>query len=768
MKSTLTLLTFLLVSCLMFAQEGTVRGTVLDAKTGEPIIYGNVILQGTSLGASTDLDGFYNIAGVPPGEYTVQADYFGYDSTTTVVTVRAEAVSVANLTLNTSEGVKLNTVQVNARRQEAQNEVTISKVTVTPKQIQSLPSTGGQADLAQYMTVLPGVISTGDQGGQLYIRGGSPVQNKILLDGMTIYNPFHSIGFFSVFETDIIRSVDVLTGGFGAEYGGRVSAIVDITTREGNRTDFGGSVAVNPFQGKVLLEGPLKPYDGPGTGSISYILTAKRSLLQETSPVLYSYAVNEELFGEGTEGETVDGLPFTFTDVYGKISFVTGNNTKFNVFGFNFTDGVDYPGVADLNWTNGGGGIDFSLIPSNSNTIIGGTAAFSDYNIALEEADGNPRTSGISNFGFKLNFTNFTRNGEINYGMQFQAINTDFEFQNFLGTTVSQRNSNTELNGFLAVRQNFGSLIIEPSLRLQYYASQSQFRPEPRLGVKLKAAERLRFKFAGGLYSQNILSSVNEQDVVNLFVGFLTGPERLQDFEGNRLDNRLQTAVHAIGGVEIDLGERVELNVEPYYKGFTQLIALNRNKLRGSDPDFTVETGDARGIDFSIRYNGGDLYAYATYSLGKVTRDDGEQVFPTVFDRRHNSNVLINYTFGAEDDWEAGFRWNVGSGFPFTQTRGFYGENVFADGLETDVLGENANLGILFAAERNGGRLPAYHRLDLSLKRTFEFSEDSNLEAVATVTNAYNRENIFFFDRVRFERVNQLPVLPSLGLNFRW
>jgi outer membrane receptor protein involved in Fe transport len=115
---------------------------------------------------------------------------------------------------------------------------------ITPKEIDKLPSIGGEPDIAQYMQVLPGVVFTGDQGGQLYIRGGSPVQNKVMMDGMIVYNPFHSIGLFSVFDTDIIRNADIYTGGFGAQYGGRISSIMDVTTIDGNQNEFEGNASI--------------------------------------------------------------------------------------------------------------------------------------------------------------------------------------------------------------------------------------------------------------------------------------------------------------------------------------------------------------------------------------------------------------------------------------------------------------------------------------------------------------------------------------------
>jgi len=218
----------------LFSQSGALRGNVFDAETGEPIIYCNLQLQGTNLGATTDFDGFFSLTNIPVGDYQLVATYIGYDSLSVAISIKENQINYQRINIQPNS-VQLSTVDVSARKEKARSEVQVSALTVTPKQITSLPSIGGQADIAQYLPVLPGIIFTGDQGGQLYIRGGSPIQNKILLDGMTIYNPFHSLGFFSVFETETIRSVDVLTGGFNAEHGGRVSAVVDIKTREGNK-----------------------------------------------------------------------------------------------------------------------------------------------------------------------------------------------------------------------------------------------------------------------------------------------------------------------------------------------------------------------------------------------------------------------------------------------------------------------------------------------------------------------------------------------------
>jgi len=780
-------LLFCFLPTLLIAQKGTVRGNVYDQGTAAPVSFATVGIEGLGLGATTDVNGFFTIGDIPIGIQKLKVSFIGYADYIVDIEIKKGEILYQNISI-TEGGNELDEVVVSGKKSQAKTEVQVSKIAITPKQIRALPSAGGQADVAQYLTVLPGVVFTGDQGGQLYIRGGSPVQNRILLDGMTIYNPFHSIGFFSVFETELIRNVDVLTGGFNADYGGRISAVVDVKTREGNRKRLAGLISGSPFQAKAVIEGPLIKLKEDGGSSISFVFTGKKALIDQTARSLYHYVGDTtKLLGVFEQPELwkapnrdtniVRGIPFNYTDLYGKVTLLTGNGSKLNLFGFKYTDGVNY-GITQFGWNSSGGGMDFTVIPSNSNTIISGVLTVSGYDTYIEESDRLPRTSSISGYSAGLNFTSFGRNSELKYGIELNGFKTEFEFINFKGYPIGQTENTTEISTYAKFRRKFGGLVIEPGVRLQYYQSLNEVSLEPRLGLKYNISDRLRFKAAGGLYSQNLLSTVNERDIVNLFVGFLSGPEEALFKPGtdpavsaNRADHRLQKSIHAVSGFEIDVTNNFDLNVEGYYKRFTQLIALNRNKLELTDPNFVTETGDAYGIDISVKIEARRAYLWGAYSLGYVTRNDGFEVYPPVFDRRHNLNLVGTYQLGKKKQWEAGVRWNFGSGFPFTQTQGFYNNVNFDDGVNTDVLGGNSDpddLGIIYADKRNGGRLPYYHRMDISMKRIFKFSKYSNLEVVASATNAYNRPNIFYFDRVRYTRVNQLPLLPSLSATFQF
>lgn len=750
------------------SQYGTIRGFVYEKETGEPVIFTNVYLYKTSYGSATDVNGYFAISQIPPGKFTLMVTYLGFDTLQMEANVRADEIITKKLYLEKG-AYMLEQIQVSAEREEARTETRTSLVKITPKQIKQVPAIGGQPDLAQYLQVLPGVIFTGDQGGQLYIRGGSPIQNKVLLDGMIIYNPFHSIGLFSVFDTDILRNADIYTGGFGAEFGGRVSSVMDITTRDGNKSRIAGKVGASTFGANLMIEGPIKKQKEGGGGSSSFIFTAKNSYLEQSSKIFYEY-VDE------------NGLPFNYTDLYGKISLMGDNGSKVNFFGFSFNDRVNnYKALSDYHWESFGGGTNFLIIPGSSSVLIEGHVAYSQYKIALEEEANPSRTSSINGFNMGFDFTYFIGKDEIKYGIEILGFKTDYIFYNTIGLKISQEENTTELGAYIKYKKTAGKWLIEPGFRLQWYASLSNLSLEPRLAMKYNATDVFRVKFAGGFYSQNLISAHSDRDIVNLFYGFLSGPDNLPDeFDGKPVNHKLQKSEHAILGFEYDVAQNVTINLEGYYKNFSQLTNLNRNKLFDENKhpdesdlitkDFIIEKGYATGVDFTLKYDYKRIYFWAVYSLGYVTRKyediiGGLKEYNPHYDRRHNINLVASYIFGDKYDWEFNARWNFGSGFPFTLTQGFYQLNTFMGGIYTDYTVVNSDFGIIYA-DLNTGRLPTYHRLDIGVKKTFTLGRYTKLEANVSITNVYNRENIFYRDRITYETVYQLPIMPSAGLMF--
>lgn len=773
-RISLLLVVILLSSVSAFAQKavGTVKGFVYDKKTGEPMIYTNVLVEEEkTLGAQTDGNGYFSLS-LPVGSYTLYTTSIGYDTTTISVTLLANEIITRKLFISPL-GMQLKSVEVSAHKIEKTTQINVGVTSITPREIKLLPSAGGEPDVAQFLQVVPGVVFTGDQGGQLYVRGGSPAQTGILLDGVTIYNPFHSIGLFSVFETESIRNVDVYSAGFNAEYGNRTSAIVDVHTKDGNKNNLAGLVSVSPIMARAMLEGPLVKSKKANGSGITFLFSGKTSYLDQTSKSIYA----------GLGDEFKAGLPYGFTDLYGKVTFNADNGSKLNVFGFNFNDKAQlldaqtHATVADYKWKARGAGATFVVSPGSSTALIDGKFAYSNYNINYQEASSaQPRTTGIDGFEAGLNFTYFLPHySELKYGIEVSGFHTALSYYVSPGITTTLDRYST-LGGIYAVyRKNFNNkFIMEPSIRVQYYSEVSKLAPQPRLGLKYNITSTIRLKASTGLYAQNIISTKSDRDIVNFFSGFLLSPaQQIYDENGQPVNSKLQTAFHAAGGLEVDVN-RVELNLEPWMKNFTQLVEFNRNKLYSADPDFVAGNGKAVGLDLSAKYSNKRVYLWGVVSYQKVRYTnigpDGKvQTYPPPFDRGFNSNFVASYTAGKKSDWEFSGRYSLGSPFPFTQTQGFYeNNNPVSTGVNTNYLTQNGNIGVIYSNEINGGRLSWYHRFDLSVRKRFYFSERSNLDVTLSVTNLYNRNNAFYIDRITNTIVYQLPIFPSLNLTWKF
>ena len=757
---------------------GAVKGFLYDKANGEPIPFSNVYFQGTTIGASTDLNGFFSITRIPPGNYVLLVTSIDYDTIRESISVPANAQINKKFFANKG-GIRLEEVEVTAASTEKIENTTVGIQHIDPVAIAKLPSVG-EPDLAQYLQVLPGVVFTGDQGGQLYIRGGLPIQNKVLLDGLIVYNPFHSIGLFSVFDNDIMKSADVYSAGFGAEYGGRTSSIMDITTRDGNKKRLSGKVSASTFGAKLTLEGPLKKLTDKGNTSASYLISAKHSYLPQTSKVFYEYA-------------NPNGLPFHYTDIYGKVSINSTGGSKFSVFGFNYNDKVDYSNIATYAWTNTGVGTNFVLVPSNNNLLVEGVFAYSRYNINFTNpvlvTDSKHSTISGVNTGF--NFIKYISKQELRFGFEGVTTNTDYEVQNPYGAGISLPRQTIDVAGYMKYKfiDRKSRIIFEPSFRVQYYATLGIFSPEPRASLKVNFTKKIRFKGAAGLYSQTLMSANSDRDVVNLFYGFINAPENQDivttylDKNGNtqQVNSSAQKASHLVAGFEFDLFRHLELNVEVYQKFFNQVINVNRDKIfednstNASRPDeykktFVIEQGRARGFDVALKYDRKRFYFWAVYSLTFNDRWAGNNAtgivfnYPPTFDRRHNINLVASYSFGKKKNWEINARWNFGTGFPFTQTQGYINQLNPQGSLTYDFPTANGTLNYI-PATLNGGRLPTYHRFDIGVKYKYNWNEKTMLEITAGATNIYNRENIFYVDRFTFQRINQLPIMPNVNVS---
>lgn len=764
------LILLLVFSVYGFSQTGTVRGIVKNGDDGNAVPFAKVMLLGADKNAMTDGDGLFSIPQVPAGKYTLRVTSTGFTEYSKEIEVIGGGMLDVEVEL--TSGISLDQVEVVAEDKEKVTDPRTSVVKITNTDIKRVPVTGGTADIAGYFQTVPGVVSTGDQGGQVYVRGGTPIQNKVLLDGMTIYNPFHSIGFYSVFETELIRSADIYTGGFNAKYGGRISSVMDISYRDGNTKRFSGAVGISPFTSQLLLEGPIGKAQ-----NVSYVFTGKASVLEATSKTLYPYI---------NDGE---GLPFNFYDFYGKITVHGDQANKFSIFGFSHNDQVTYQAVSNLQWNSFGAGSNFIFVPTNSELFMKGRFNFSGYNILLEEENLADRSSSIIGSELAFDFTyHLPGKSKLEYGFGFNYFQTEFNTFNEVNRRIENNNSSIEGGAYINYRYVSANrrLVLEPGARFQGYASVGQVTIEPRFSGKYNITDEFRLKVAGGYFTQNFTSSNSDKDVVNLFYGFITGPENLPskfvlpDGTEREVTNGLQKAWHGIFGIEIDISKKLTMNIEGYYKYFSQMTNVNQNKIFEDNAvnfevddvykkDFIIESGLAYGGDIVFTFSTKKFYLWAVYAYGKVTRWDGFQTYYPVFDRRHNVNLISTYNFGKNESWEISARWNLGTGFPFKQTNGVY-EKPTINEIDGEYWTGNASSLTFLYDDENNGRLPTYHRLDMNIKKTISPEKNKNLkfELIAGITNIYSRQNIFYVNRVTNQKVYQLPIMPSLAFTMKF
>ncbi len=762
-----------------FSQDATIRGFVTDKSNAEPILFEKVKLLNKSdssivAGTLTDVNGYYLFPKVSFGNYLLVIENPKYISFVKEVAISAKkGIIDISVKLETKDIKEIKQIDITGEEKKRKTDPLVSQLKLDKKGLERIPSIGAENDIVGAFSVTPGVVTTGDQGGQLYVRGGTPIQNKVLLDGMTIYNPFHSIGFFSIFETELVKNVDIFTGGFDARYGGRISSVMDISYRDGNRNEFGGKLSVSPFMVKAVVEGPFSKRKDGNPSSGSYVFTAKHSMLDYTSKSLYP-RVNDG-----------NGLPFNFTDLYGKITFNNKAGSKFSAFGFHNIDSVNY-GIADLTWKASGGGMNFLLVPSSSSTLIKGHVNGSTYHTTFSESSVEPRYSKIGGFDLGFDFTYFLRKeSEMNYGFNFNGFNTSFITYNEIKRKIEATNFTTEIGTYYNIRIVRNRWVIQPSLRGQIYASLGTISLEPRFAAKYNATEKFRIKLSGGRFSQNFTSASSDKDVVNLFNGLLSAPTNVQENFVNQfqkeksIKNGIQYAWHAIGGFEFDVSKQITLNIEGYYKYFSQLSNINQNKMYEDvsqfsekadvlKKDFIIEDGVTYGLDALLKYTGKRFFLWGVYSFGHSKRWDGFNSYFPVFDRRHNINLVGSYAFGKQKDVELNVRWNLGSGLPFTPSAGYYQGQNFQNGVTTDLITANPSNVSMIMGTFNSQRLPYYHRLDITLKKQFSFKNKTVLEVIASVTNAYDRRNIFYVNRITFKQIFQFPILPSFGLSYKF
>ena len=721
------------------AQTGTVRGFVVDATDGQPLIGVNVFatpIGGEGRGASTDIDGLYTIADLPVGTYGIRVTYVGYTTLQDTVQVESGILSLSYEIRPAS--VELGGIDVSAERPGGAADVTAGLQKIQPRDIELMPSPDVSGDLANYLTTLPSVVTTGDQGGQLFIRGGEPSQNQVRLDGIPIYQPFHLIGFYSAFPSDIVSGVDFSAGGYGARYGGFLSSVLDVSARTGNKRAFEANGAASPFLVSFGAEGPIAGDD------VSMLVSARRAVVDP---------VGSQIVGRD--------LPFEFSDVFGKVHARLSPESQVSLTGIRTSDDgivgdLASPGVARLQWTNTGAGVRLLYLPSDFDLTADVVLSYSLHDMQQGD-DVLGRSSTIQRTGAEFSLTHTTRLAVINFGGSLEAFSLDAALEGLFSDFRTDKQTVTEVAGFVEPEITLGALELRPGLRITTAPSERAVFIEPRGRAVLNLGAH-RLSAAAGRYHQSLVGLTDRRDATSLFTAWTSAP-----------DGRTPTGSHVIGGYKVRPFPGLDVAVEGFYKTFENLSVGEFS----STPAFTTALrradGAAAGGDARVEVNGSYGSLSLTYALTSVRYRTSSPAYVVFYgaeelayrpghDRRHQVSV-----FGATE--LAGFnlsaRWQFGSGLPFSQALGFDRFLYIGDG-PVDPLTDSGEPRVLYD-EPFAARLPTYHRFDVSVDREFTVGP-TEVTAQVGLINAYDRRNLLAFDVFTLKRTDQLPLFPVFGL----
>lgn len=734
------------------AQNAVLSGKVTDDTDGSPLELVNVALtdsDGNVRGTVTNQDGLFLIARISPGRFELHISRVGYGSFADTLELSSDERRTINVTMQPSD-TELDELVVESERTGGAANLRAGRQTVRPAEIELVPAPDLTGDLVHYLTMLPGVVSTGDRGGQLFIRGGEPSQNLILLDGIPLFQPFHLVGFYSAFPADIIDHTDVYAGGFGGKYGDRLSSVIDVASRIGNNRQFAGAAAVSPFVNSARLEGPI------ATDRLSFLLSARRSMIERTAPYLIDRSI-----------------PFVFDDVFAKVHAEPGRRSRLSATALHTYDrgtvGETVTGVAseEVRWKNQAIGLRYLTFPRLYPVISDLHVSVSRLDSELGPPDAPTRRSQVRNIRVWLNGTFPGEHVSVDAGWTFDQLRFRSDLGGLYQNVELRASRLNHLAFYVEPEFRWGGLTVRPSTRLQFYFARDRPIFEPRLrAVWGLGAHQL--SAAAGMYLQEFIGLSDRRDAASIFTVWTNTPKATDRHVDDALSGRLPRAFHAIAGYQLRPTPGLELSVEGFYKHLTDLFVAEWTAF----PRFTTRLqrahGRSRGLDVRVELRRSPLYLFLSYGLSS-TRYEAEQAalelwygvehlrFRPPHDRRHQLNALAAARIWGFD---VSMRWAFGSGLPFSQPIGFDGFALI-DAVEraSEIIGSRR---VIYERPFNG-TLPTYHRLDVAVQRSFAVGAASIAVQLSAI-NLYDRRNLFYLDTFTLQRVDQLPFVPSLGV----
>ncbi|MBZ0181828.1 MAG: TonB-dependent receptor [Melioribacteraceae bacterium] len=731
MKKIFLLISFLLAAVLYAQEDGRIRGFVRDSLNGEALAYSNIIIKELNRGTTTNERGYYYFNGVRVNVYTLLVSYVGYQTKEIQLYIAPNKTTQVDIELIPKD-IQLNEVEKIAQAVDLSKETNISIERIDSKKLERLPKSV-ETDLIRSLQFIPGVKSTGDASAKYYVRGGSSDQNLILMNGVTIYNPFHALGLFSVVDPDMINSIEFYKGAFNAKFGERISSVLNVVTKDGNNKKAGLTTSASFLSGKLLFETPFP------NGSL--MINGRKSFSSEVLNKFY----NDQK------------VPADFYDLSFKLNYADdylNKNGRYFLFGFFSNDELDYGDPTQPNFSWETNLIGFEWVQTYDSPL------FSTFRINYSGFEGNTvqnasslksRKNLVRDIGISGDFTFlYDSRDELSTGILLKIIKTELIVDQFQNSPNNINETSGNLVGYASYKlARYKGLIAEAGLRINLVGLQDKghFFPQPRLSAAYSISEKLKLKTSLGLYQQEVAAIADEDEVISIFDPWIILPDNLTPTR----------SFQTVAGIEYAFTDFLKLDLEGYYKTISNLPTINDEKFLESDPNLIAGKGEAYGLESNINFSYGRIYVNTAYTLSWSFKEvNGERYSPR-YDSRHALDLTLDYNLGK--GWQFSALWTYHSGQPFTQLVGYYNKFYIND-LESEWNQIGNYLPYAILSGRNLGRLPDYHRLDLSLSKLLELGF-MKLKIDVSAVNVYNRDNIFYFERDTGKKVNMLPFLPT-------
>ncbi len=719
------------------AQTGDVYGVVTDSLTRQRLPFANITVVNTTRGAMGNNVGFYFIPKLPAGTYEITASMIGYSRVVKSVTVQEKESLELNFQLP-PRTIEAQEVIVSAPRKRIETELSTSVHVLEKQELKAIPVTA-QLDLLQALKILPGIVSTSDVSSRFYVRGGAGDQNLFLFDGMRVYYPFHGLGIFSVFNPNVVENVDVYTGAFPPEFGGRLSSVVNVTSRDGRADRVSARANVNFLSSEVELE-------GPAFSNTSWVLNARKSLSSRT----FSNIVGQD-------------VPLSFYDATMKLSTQPGGVQKFDLTFLSSADNLKSPSPDEPNylWRNNGLSIAGSGLPTERmfvNWLVYGSVYTAERD-AKGSAQITPASTSVEHYGLRATATVYSGPEDLYFfGFDFGFPSLSYTFVNRFGIQQELQSSLLEATAWAHYQAKFGDLQMDGGFHIElgslFEGSDPAREIQPRINLSYLMLGTWRAKASFGRFTQKMLTVGNEDDVISIFDAWIRVPKGVPP----------QQADHYVLGISGNLTEQSSLNLESYYKHYGTLVVYNRDKRDAADPDYVQGNGSSYGVELMLRSKTTYADLYGAYSLSWARIDNQGFVYYPRYDRRHHVNLMIvAHPFKGLN---ATLRWEYGSGFPFSQTVGYFDRLTLDNALPGRFELETGSP-YLMLGPKNAARLPAYHRLDASISYDFALL-GMDISIGVDLLNMYDNSNIFYFDRKTGQRVDMLRFFPSATLTLAY